>query len=329
MSCACGRGRGSGTMRIASWARGCGRARGGMGARVHVRVHARETRVPSRPLPPAGRRAREGPRSPLPPRQKKGAKARRKVARKARRKVARKTRGNVARRTSCWRRCSWASCCASRRRRLPRRRSPDCPAYGQRPCSVVPWWRGSGVVSQARAHEQQQHAHTHPAFHVSQGTLASLLLHPGHSLHRVLLREKPCEQQTNLLCFGGPSPGNPSVALNATCTSNPRRTAPSTGKHSLLFCLAVRTAYCTAEPTFVGAAAVGNCAAPPDSIGEHEDRRAKRRWTAPVRGRRRGPTWWPALPWSGWSGFSVVVRKNTVVISLAISPIRSTLRGFL
>jgi hypothetical protein len=48
------------------------------------------------------------------------------------------------------------------------------------------------VVSQARAHEQQQHAHTHPAFHVSQGTLASLLLHPGHSLHRVLLREKPC-----------------------------------------------------------------------------------------------------------------------------------------
>jgi len=139
----------------------------------------------------------------------------------------------------------------------------------------------SGVVSQARAHEQQQHAHTHPAFHVSQGTLASLLLHPGHSLHRVLLREKPCvsqssddKQQTNLLCFGGPSPGNPSVALNATCTSNPRRTAPSTGKHSLLFCLAVRTAYCTAEPTFVGAAAVGNCAAPPDSIGEHEDRRA-------------------------------------------------------
>jgi hypothetical protein len=50
----------------------------------------------------------------------------------------------------------------------------------------------TGVVSQARAHEQQQHAHTHPAFHVSQGTLASLLLHPGHSLHRVLLREKPC-----------------------------------------------------------------------------------------------------------------------------------------
>ena len=101
----------------------------------------------------------------------------------------------------------------------------------------------TGVVSQARAHEQQQHAHTHPAFHVSQGTLASLLLHPGHSLHRVLLREKPYvsqssddKQQTNL-CFGGPSPGNPSVALNATCTSNPRRTAPSTGKHSLLFFL--------------------------------------------------------------------------------------------
>ena len=68
--------------------------------------------------------------------------------------------------------------------------------------------------------------------------------------------------------FGGPSPGNPSVPSNATCTSSPRRTAPSTGKHSLLlFCLAVRTAYCTADPTFVGA---GNCAAP-GSIGEHED----------------------------------------------------------
>ena len=97
-------------------------------------------------------------------------KTRRKVARKTRRQVARKTRGNVARRTSCWRRCSWPSCCASRRRRLHRRRSPDCPAYGQRPCSVVPWWRGSGVVSQARAHEQQQHAHTHPAFHFSHGS---------------------------------------------------------------------------------------------------------------------------------------------------------------
>ena len=192
--------------------------------------------------------------------------------------MARKTRGNVARRTSCWRRCSWPSCCASRRRRLHRRRSPDCPAYGQRPCSVVPWWRGSGVVSQARAHEQQQHAHTHPAFHVSQGTLASFFLHPGHSLHRAL-REGPlsvrvADDKGQTYLFGGPSPGNPSVPSNATCTSSPRRTAPSTGKHSLLFCLAVRTAYCTAEPTFVGAAAVGNCAAPPDSIGEHEDRRA-------------------------------------------------------
>ena len=254
------------------------RVRGGHG-RARARARTCETRVPSRPLPPAGRRAREGSRSPLPPRQKKGAKARRKVARKTRRKVARKTRrkvvrktrGNVARRASCWRRCSWASCCASRRRRLHRRRSPDCPAYGQRPCSVVPWWRGSGVVSQARAHEQQQHAHTHPVFHVSQGTLASFFLHPGHSLHRAL-REGPlsvrvADDKGQTYLFGGPSPGNPSVPSNATCTSSPRRTAPSTAKHSLLFCLAVRTAYCTADPTFVGA---GNCAAP-GSIGEHED----------------------------------------------------------
>jgi hypothetical protein len=141
----------------------------------------------------AGRRAREGSRSPLPPRQKKGAKARRKAARKTRRKVARKTRRNAVRRkTSCWRRCSWTSCCASRRRRLHRRRSPDCPAYGQRPCSVVPWWRGSGVVSRACAHEQQQHANTHPAFHLSQGTSAFFFLHPGHFPHRVtpMLREK-------------------------------------------------------------------------------------------------------------------------------------------
>jgi hypothetical protein len=47
--------------------------------------------------------------------------------------------------------------------------------------------------------------------------------------------------------------------------------------HSLLRCFAVRTAYCTAEWTLVGAAtAAGNCPAAPGSIGEHEyeDRRA-------------------------------------------------------
>ena len=104
------------------------------------------------------------------------------------------------------------------------------------------------------------------------------------------------KQQTNLF-FGRPSPGNPSVPLNAACTSSPRRTAQSTGKHSLPFCLAVGTVYCTAEPTFVGAAAVGNCAAP-GSIGEHEDRSANEAAmdSTSAGGGRRGPTWWPALP---------------------------------
>jgi hypothetical protein len=50
----------------------------------------------------------------------------------------------------------------------------------------------TGVVSQARAHEQQQHAHTHPACHFSQGTSAFFFAHPGQFPHRVtpLLREK-------------------------------------------------------------------------------------------------------------------------------------------
>ena len=97
---------------------------------------------------------------------------------------------------------------------------------------------------------------------------------PGLAARGPFVSVRAADETGQTYLFGGPSPGNPSVPLNATCTSNPRRTAPSTGKHPLLFCLAVRTAYCTAEPTFVGAAAVGNCAAPPDSIGEHEDRRA-------------------------------------------------------
>jgi len=50
----------------------------------------------------------------------------------------------------------------------------------------------TGVVSQAREHEQQQHAHTHPACHFSQGTSAFFFAHPGQFPHRVtpLLREK-------------------------------------------------------------------------------------------------------------------------------------------
>ena len=54
----------------------------------------------------------------------------------------------------------------------------------------------TGVVSQARVHEQQQqqqqHANTHPAFHFSQGTSAFFFAHPGQFPHRVtpVLREK-------------------------------------------------------------------------------------------------------------------------------------------
>jgi hypothetical protein len=50
----------------------------------------------------------------------------------------------------------------------------------------------TGVVSQACAHEQQQHANTHPAVHLSQGTSAFFFAHPGQFPHRVtpLLREK-------------------------------------------------------------------------------------------------------------------------------------------
>ena len=200
----------------------------------------------------------------------------------------------MARKTSCWRRCSRTSCCASRRRRLHRRRSPDCPAYGQRPCSVVPWWRGSGVVSQAHTHEQQQHAHG-PAFPfvtryigiplAAPGTLPA----PGLAARGPFVSVRAADETGQTYLFGGPSPGNPSVPSNATCTSSPRRTAPSTGKHSLLFCLAVRTAYCTADPTFVGA---GNCAAP-GSIGEHEDedRSASEAAMDSTIWRRCGPAW--------------------------------------
>ena len=172
---------------------------------------------------------------------------------------------------------------------------PTVPLTG----SVLARWcpgGGAAALSVKLTRTSSSSTHTDPRFHLSQGVLASFFLHPGHSLHRAL-REGPlsvrsADDNGQTYLFGGPSPGNPSVPSNATCTSSPRRTAPWTGKHSLLFCLAVRTAYCTADPTFVGA---GNCAAP-GSIGEHEDedRSASEAAMDSTIWRRCGPAWWPS-----------------------------------
>ena len=50
----------------------------------------------------------------------------------------------------------------------------------------------------------------------------------GSCCERSLASVRAADDKGQTYLFGGPSLGNPSVPLSATCTSSPRRTAPST-----------------------------------------------------------------------------------------------------